>query len=144
MCDIILIMIPNKDISIHILKQEDIPMLQEFYPYTISYELASMLYHQMMNDITYGVYKETELVGIIQLYERDNDVYEIGYRTKHLCMHKGYMSTGVQLVVETNRDKKIYAKVEETNIFSIKILENTGFLLEVNKDGVLIYGNVLK
>ena len=119
-------------------------MLQEFYPYTISYELASMLYHQMMNDITYGVYKETELVGIIQLYERDNDVYEIGYRTKYLCMHKGYMSTGVQLVVETNRDKKIYAKVEEMNIFSIKILENTGFLLEVNKDGVLIYGNVLK
>ncbi len=132
-------MIRNKDISIHILKQEEIPMLLDLYSFPLSYERGCMLYRELSRDITYGIYDEKELVGIIQLYKRDHGIYEIGYRTKYRYMHRGYMTQGLQLLCESFQCNEIYAKVDETNIYSRKLLEHTGFLQGLNKDGVLIY-----
>ncbi len=130
-----------KDISIHILKQEDIPNLMDLYSYTLSMSQAQNLYQQLMKNITYGIYKDV-LVGIIQLYQKEEGIYEIGYRIKQAYRQQGYMCKGLRLLCkeyQTKKIKKIYAKVDETNIASKKVLENTGFLQEINKDGVLIY-----
>lgn len=130
-----------KDISIHILKQEDIPYLKDLYSYTLTSNQAQFLYQQLICHITYGIY-DGELIGIIQLYEREEGIYELGYRLKEKHRHHGYMMQALKLLVEeckTKNIEKLYAKVEMENIASKKTLENTGFLQEVNKDGVLIY-----
>lgn len=135
-----------KDISIHILKQEDIPYLKDLYSYVLTSNQAQFLYQQLMNHITYGIY-DIELIGIIQLYEKEEGIYELGYRLKEKYRHHGYMRQALTLLVEeyqTKNIKKLYAKVDELNIASKKALENTGFLQEVNKDGVLIYGYAYK
>ena len=130
-----------KDISIHILKQEDIPCLKDLFSFVLTSEQSQILYQQLMNHITYGIY-DNELIGIIQLYERKEGIYEVGYRLKEQYRHHGYMRQALRLLLkeyQTKNIKKIYARVEETNIASKKTLENTGFLQEINKNGVLIY-----
>ena len=130
-----------KDISIHILKQEDIPYLKDLFSFTLTREQSQILYQQLMSHITYGIY-DNELIGIIQLYERKEGIYEVGYRLKEQFRHHGYMRQALRLLLkkyQTKNIKKIYARVEETNIASKKVLENTGFLQEINKNGVLIY-----
>lgn len=130
-----------KDISIHILKQEDIPYLRDLYTYPLTSQQVQFLYSQLTQNITYGIYTN-QLIGIIQLYEKEEGIYEVGYRIKKQEMHQGYMTKGLQLLLDELQKKnikKLYAKVDERNIASRKVLENTGFLQEVNKDGVLIY-----
>lgn len=135
-----------KDISIHILKQEDIPYLKDLFSFVLTSKQSQILYQQLMHHITYGIY-DNELIGIIQLYERKEGIYEIGYRLKEQYRHHGYMKQALKLLLEeyqTKNIKKLYAKVDVSNIASKKTLENTGFLQEINKDGVLIYAYAYK
>ena len=92
--------------------------------------------------MTYGIFDADILVGIIQIYARNDGTYEIGYRTKHAYQHKGYMYRGVKLLIEECKKMnitKLYAKVDKNNVYSKKVLDNTGFLQQVYNGDVLLY-----
>ena len=56
--------------------------------------------------------------------------------------HKGYMCRGVKLLIEECKKMnitKLYAKVDKNNVYSKKVLDNTGFLQQVYNGDVLLY-----
>lgn len=128
--------------SIRTLKPADAKQLQDLYESSLNEMQAMILYHSLLKHMTYGIFDADILVGIIQIYARNDGTYEIGYRTKHAYQHKGYMCRGVKLLIEECKKMniaKLYAKVDKNNVYSKKVLDNTGFLQQVYNGDVLLY-----
>ena len=83
--------------SIRTLKAADAKQLQDLYESSLNEMQAMILYQSLLKHMTYGIFDADILVGIIQIYARNDGTYEIGYRTKHAYQHKGYMYRGVKL-----------------------------------------------
>lgn len=128
--------------SIRTLKAADAKQLQDLYESSLNEMQAMILYHSLLKHMTYGIFDADILVGIIQIYARNDGTYEIGYRAKHAYQHKGYMYRGVKLLIEECKKMniaKLYAKVDKNNVYSKKVLDNTGFLQQVYNGDVLLY-----
>lgn len=128
--------------NIRTLKAVDAKQLQDLYESSLNEMQAMILYHSLLKHMTYGIFDADILVGIIQIYARNDGTYEIGYHTKHAYQHKGYMYRGVKLLIEECKKMniaKLYAKVDKNNVYSKKVLDNTGFLQQVYNGDVLLY-----
>lgn len=128
--------------SIRTLKAADAKQLQDLYESSLNEMQAMILYQSLLKHMTYGIFDADILVGIIQIYARNDGTYEICYRTKHAYQHKGYMYRGVKLLIEECKKMniaKLYAKVDKNNVYSKKVLDNTGFLQQVYNGDVLLY-----
>lgn len=69
---------------------------------------------------------------------------EIGYGIKEEFQHNGYGTESVSALVDwalSQKDvKKVFAEVEENNVYSIKLLEKVGFVKKESlKNGNLIF-----
>ena len=74
---------------------------------------------------------QDQAAGIVEIYAQGKDASEIGYRIAPACMHQGYAQKAVQLLLPwmTSQDqRKIYAHVEKTNLYSAKVLCQNGFV----------------
>lgn len=92
--------------------------------------------------ITFGIYINCILVGLLQMKKKQGEVFEIGYHIKKEYRNKGYMKQAIQLLLNNIHDdqiKVIEAYVHTTNSISKHLLECCGFLQGINKNGVLIY-----
>lgn len=130
------------NLCIRSIQKEDEEQLKHLYSYPLDDEKLHVLMDELINGFTVGVYEYSSLKGIIQLLEKSDDTYEIGYRTLFKEQQKGYMEKGVGLLLEylSNTDvKKIYARVSEDNIASRNILIHNNFLQESYIDGVYLY-----
>lgn len=130
------------NLCIRSIQKEDEEQLKHLYSYPLDDKRMNVLMDGLINGFTVGVYEDSSLKGIIQLFDKGDDTYEIGYRTLFKEQHKGYMEKGVGLLLEylSNTEvKKIYARVKEDNIASRNILENNNFLQESYIDGVYLY-----
>lgn len=128
--------------NIRTLKANDAKQLQDLYESSLNEMQAMILYQSLLKHMTYGIFDADILVGILQIYARSDGTYEIGYRTKHAYQHKGYMYRGVKLLIEECKKMnitKLYAKVDKNNVYSKKVLDNTGFLQQVYNGDVLLY-----
>ena len=128
--------------NIRTLKATDAKQLQDLYESSLNEMQAMIRYQSLLKHMTYGIFDADILVGIIQIYARSDGTYEIGYRTKHAYQHKGYMYRGVKLLIEECKKMnitKLYAKVDKNNVYSKKVLDNTGFLQQVYNGDVLLY-----
>ena len=133
----------NQNITeLHHLQKSDIHSLCNLYRYPVSINQALLLYEKLQKEGAFGVYVEKRLVGIIEFFYLCEAEYEIGYRTSFQAQGKGYMKQGIEQCIRLCKEigvKKLYARVLETNLASIHVLENNGFLQKINKDGVLLY-----
>lgn len=72
----------------------------------------------------------------------ENGTVEIGYGTDLKYRNKGYMTETIsgliQWIRENKKVKSITAETENTNISSIKVLENSGFKLNQQYDNNLL------
>ena len=128
--------------NIRTLKATDAKQLQDLYESSLNEMQAMILYQSLLKHMTYGIFDADILVGILQIYARNDGTYEIGYLTTHACQHKGYMCRGVKLLIEECKKMnitKLYAKVDKNNVYSKKVLDNTGFLQQVYNGDVLLY-----
>ena len=109
--------------NIRTLKATDAKQLQDLYESSLNEMQAMILYQSLLKHMTYGIFDADILVGILQIYARNDGTYEIGYRTKHAYQHKGYMCRGVKLLIEECKKMnitKLYAKVDKNNVYSKK------------------------
>lgn len=130
------------NIQLRTLKEGDAKQLEDLYESTLNEMQAMILYQSLLKHRTYGIFDADILVGIIQIYERSDGTYEIGYRTKHAYQHKGYMYRGVKLLLEECKKlniTKLYARVDKNNVNSKKVLDNTGFLQQFYNGDVMLY-----
>ena len=138
-------------LKIHLATIEE---MQELIDKTKNKELQ-IAYKEMLNGVVnnpkekefYGMWfilsLKNEHIGEMCFKGINNGETEIGYGIQKKFQHKGYGTESVNALISwaLNQDKinKIFAEVEENNIYSVKLLKKVGFI----KTRVLENGNII-
>lgn len=128
--------------------------LRETFPYPYKIEDATSFLDLATNGSlgnVFGIYKNNTFVGCCSLIPQ-YDVYrinaEIGYWIGEPYWGKGYATEAVRLLIKFAFEEldllRIYAKIYEYNIGSMKVLEKTSFEKEaIIKSSVIKEGQIV-
>jgi RimJ/RimL family protein N-acetyltransferase len=134
------------------LKSEDIKRVWEYYGdfemrrflqkayFPVYYEEEVKWYEKLINekkDVVFAIVEKSskKLVGVVGLHNIDfiSKNAEIGYWNWKEYWSKGYITEAVKLMLKYAFEyldlNKVYARVKEPNIASIRVLEKNGFKL---------------
>lgn len=79
------------------------------------------------NDKVHGVFHNTNLVGVLELRKKEQDIFELGYWVGTQYRGKGFMKNAVkELVAQEVKSTAIIAHIRECNHASFKVLTNAG------------------
>lgn len=137
-----------QNLTYHILNESDTEHLKYLFDQPLSDMQAQFMMKTLLHKaekremLCYGVYSESEMIGVMEIYDIHAFSFEIGYRIRPDRRNHGYGTAMVKGFLSYVRDVKltgIRARVHTDNTASMRILEHNGFELKERTDRGCLY-----
>lgn len=137
-----------QNLTYHILNESDAEHLKYLFDQPLSDGQARFMMKTLLHKaenremLCYGVYYESEMIGVMEVYDIQTFSFEIGYRIRPDKRNQGFGTAMLKGFLTYMCDVKlteIRARVNLDNTASIRVLEHNGFELKERTDSCCLY-----